>query len=369
MPLPLIAAGIAGAASLIGAGINYLGSRQAQTSNSDMLTRQLNHSDTAATLAYQRQQDLIDKQNLYNSPVQQMERLKAAELNPYLMYNQGGATLASSTANVQQANTPSVTYQPNYLQGVGDSISSGGSELLANIINFKRLENESKLADAQSKSLLAQAGLSESTTRYQDATLESRVALQKYEAMFRAAQISDTEQSALLKRAETEFYHWRKDNMSASTAQINAQKEYITTQISAQRILNKYLDKQQSAQLSKTLGEARKAYVEGDYIKVQTSLADFNAQTQRILAIAAKQNANANTYNAATERYRTHENVSLGLQRNEIDKDKAKTLNEATTKVTQKDLYNTISQLLSRILGDAATSDNKSPMSIVGFNP
>ena len=43
----------------------------------------------AATTAFKRQKELFDYQNAYNTPAKQMERLKAAGLNPALMYGQG----------------------------------------------------------------------------------------------------------------------------------------------------------------------------------------------------------------------------------------------------------------------------------------
>lgn len=50
--------------------------------------------------AWQEQQR--DEQNLYNSPVQQMSRLKEAGLNPHLIYSNGGATMPSATAGTVQ---------------------------------------------------------------------------------------------------------------------------------------------------------------------------------------------------------------------------------------------------------------------------
>lgn len=49
--------------------------------------------------AYNR--ELWDRQNAYNSPTAQMERLKEAGLNPYLMY--GGGTASAGNAGPQQA--------------------------------------------------------------------------------------------------------------------------------------------------------------------------------------------------------------------------------------------------------------------------
>lgn len=42
------------------------------------------------------QEQMMDKQNAYNSPIQQMERLKAAGLNPHLVYGSGNAIQSSA---------------------------------------------------------------------------------------------------------------------------------------------------------------------------------------------------------------------------------------------------------------------------------
>lgn len=62
----------------------------------------------SAKKARQWQEKMMDKQNAYNSPIQQMERLKAAGLNPHLVYGSGNAIQASaspsSSPGYQQTN-------------------------------------------------------------------------------------------------------------------------------------------------------------------------------------------------------------------------------------------------------------------------
>lgn len=81
MPFPIVPA-IIGAVSLIG---NMLSSRsskkQAQATNTANLE--------LAKYQYQEQQAQVDKQNLYNTPQNQMSRYQDAGLNPNLIYGQG----------------------------------------------------------------------------------------------------------------------------------------------------------------------------------------------------------------------------------------------------------------------------------------
>lgn len=61
---------------------------------------------------YKLQQQAIDKQNLYNSPVEQMKRLQAAGLNPNLVYGNGVDGNQSSAASPSIANRSSQLGNP-----------------------------------------------------------------------------------------------------------------------------------------------------------------------------------------------------------------------------------------------------------------
>lgn len=61
---------------------------------------------------YKLQQQAIDKQNLYNSPVEQMKRLRAAGLNPNLVYGNGVDGNQSSAASPSIANRSSQLGNP-----------------------------------------------------------------------------------------------------------------------------------------------------------------------------------------------------------------------------------------------------------------
>lgn len=82
MPLPLAAAMIPTIISA-GAGIVGQGLNAATTS-------------LANNKAYKRAQSMRDYDNTYNSPIEQMKRLKAAGLNPNLVYGNGNSVQASS---------------------------------------------------------------------------------------------------------------------------------------------------------------------------------------------------------------------------------------------------------------------------------
>lgn len=82
MPFPVEA--------VIGAGSNLLGGIMNQI-----------FADKAAKKAYQRQLDFWNRQNEYNLPVNQMQRLQAAGLNPNLVYGSGATTMSAQLSSVK----------------------------------------------------------------------------------------------------------------------------------------------------------------------------------------------------------------------------------------------------------------------------
>lgn len=67
-----------------------------------------------AELAYQRSVDMWNRQNMYNTPQAQMDRFKAAGLNPHLIYGQGSSGLASSPPQYQPPNIQYRYEAPQY---------------------------------------------------------------------------------------------------------------------------------------------------------------------------------------------------------------------------------------------------------------
>lgn len=73
--------------SIIGAGASVLGTALTNQANED-----------AHSIAFQRQKELQNAQNVYNSPIKQMERLREAGLNPNLVYAVGNSVMPAATA-------------------------------------------------------------------------------------------------------------------------------------------------------------------------------------------------------------------------------------------------------------------------------
>ena len=124
MPLPLLAAGVSAAGSLLGqifqGGQNRKAfERQAQY-NTQMYERQ--RADSLADW---------NMQNQYNSPEAQMRRFKEAGLNPNLIYGQSNMSQAVRSSNIGSANLSPVNIDTGM---IGDAINQ--------YYNVKRAESE-----------------------------------------------------------------------------------------------------------------------------------------------------------------------------------------------------------------------------------
>lgn len=86
----LIGGAVQGIASIFNSGAERRNSLK-------MADKSINAQKEAASLAYQRDVEMWDKNNLYNSPQAQRERLEQAGLNPNLAYGSGSVAGNTST--------------------------------------------------------------------------------------------------------------------------------------------------------------------------------------------------------------------------------------------------------------------------------
>lgn len=101
--------------ALIGAGsqaVNQItqgiGAGRARKHQRRMLEWQFAQERAMSDLAYQRDVEMWNRMNLYNSPLKQMERFRRAGLNPNLIYGKGSASAGNATqmAKYQRPNVP-----------------------------------------------------------------------------------------------------------------------------------------------------------------------------------------------------------------------------------------------------------------------
>lgn len=139
MPAPLLPI-IAGAVAAGGSIWDRVSGNRTARRNVDMT---IAANKRESELAYQRSLQTWNMQNEYNSPQAQMQRFKAAGLNPHLIYGQGTAGLASPPAN----------YSPPDIQYRYEAPAYGGAmnEALPMLMAVGSWMQDMRLTDAQLK--------------------------------------------------------------------------------------------------------------------------------------------------------------------------------------------------------------------------
>ena len=129
-PLALVAIGTGG--YLLGSGMTGMFNSHAQKE-----ANRLNYQMFRENLDWQEQ--MMDKQNEYNLPANQMARLKAAGLNPNLVYENGGSFTPS--ASVGSVSSPTAQAPQVDFTGLG-------SEILRSMASAYQLDNLQAQTDA-----------------------------------------------------------------------------------------------------------------------------------------------------------------------------------------------------------------------------
>lgn len=137
---------IGGGSNLIGSFLNYQAQREANETNVDL-----------AREARQWNEMMWNKQNEYNTPSAQIERMKAAGLNPALMYSQGNVGNAGSVPS-----SPVPQVQP--VTGLGTGIARAGDMIANTMLQYEHLKQQR----AQTELLYAKARKESNTTMTPD---------------------------------------------------------------------------------------------------------------------------------------------------------------------------------------------------------
>lgn len=210
----MIGAAIAAGASILG---GVLGSRsQKKTNDKNMELAKYQNAWQAQEneKAYQRNLQMWNLQNAYNSPTQQMARLRSAGLNPNLVYGSGvtgnsaGSTPQYQPADIKRAELSSYR---GWNQGLTDAVSN----FLAYRSNRAQVEN----MEAQN-SLIRQQTATEATRQ---ANIAASTARSEFD-LSQANRLKDVSVSM----AEAQMAKAQHD---ASTAHSQSQQSWIKTNI------------------------------------------------------------------------------------------------------------------------------------------
>lgn len=207
-PFLIGALGSLGSAAIGGIG-SLISSGKANENAIYMQRIQNNFNKQQATTSWNRAIDMWNRQNIYNSPKEQMNRLLQANLNPNLMYGQGSVGNASSSPS---PDTPRGVELPNsyrYDNGVGglfssiaDSINSYVS-MQRQIAEIDQLKANKNLTDTTANLRKLEAISREKNNAKSDVEL-------KYLDDIYQAQLRQMDNRSILDRANAEFVDQRR---------------------------------------------------------------------------------------------------------------------------------------------------------------
>lgn len=236
------------AASLVGAGSSILGGLLGSISNSSTNAANMK----LAKYQYEKNLEMWNLQNEYNSPVKQMERLKEAGLNPNLVYG-NGSVVGNTTSDAPSYNPPTLSsYQ-------------GWSGALDNAVRSVKTAHEMQLMQTQNDNAVAQTGLINSQIKNTDAMATLNYAKALSEMWRQEAipyEIKLKQNDALLRQFQAE----REGNYALWSGEV-ARLEYdnlaVQRQLNVQRIGLTYAQTVESqarrkgidAQTAKTIAE------------------------------------------------------------------------------------------------------------------
>lgn len=144
MALPLLGAAAIGAGgSIIGGALGALGQSSANRTNIRLQREQNAWNEKQAEKANKWNLEQWERENLYNSPMQQMQRLEQAGLNPNLMYGQGNPGSASSLKSEMPSSVAPAR--------VNSSLQFLGNSLAPAISMYQDLQNRQAQLTVQQK--------------------------------------------------------------------------------------------------------------------------------------------------------------------------------------------------------------------------
>lgn len=163
-----LAAGISATAGAIGSGLN---------SYSANMANKWNRREAEKNRKWQ--EDMWNKQNEYNLPVNQLQRIKAAGLNPNLVLGQNGMSTqgASFGGNVGNPQMTSPQYG-DMLKGIGSAVELY-QQYRMNEANIKAIENKAYADYQQGNLFKSQAYGQDWLNEFNDSTVEVQKKIQE----------------------------------------------------------------------------------------------------------------------------------------------------------------------------------------------
>lgn len=131
---------------------NFFGNKSNQKASDRLFEKQSQFSREERIAQQKWIEEMYARNNAYNTPAAQMERYKAAGLNPDLIYSQGDSGNASFPEAPSQASTPTASVIPKNTYGDTAAIAAQTGLMTA---QAKALESQAKKTDTEESLLTA----------------------------------------------------------------------------------------------------------------------------------------------------------------------------------------------------------------------
>lgn len=174
--------------ALLASGVTALGAVGGAALNALSQARTNAQNRSQAEYAFQQEQQAIQRQNEYNSPAQQVLRMKAAGLNPSLAYGADGAMVGN------QADVPAYNAIPAEAPSVGN-VGSAIADSVRTGIEVKDFERRQSLAKAEIALKDAQTFAEIMKGNLDDATRTDILSMLGYKMDLAESQLSINEQT------------------------------------------------------------------------------------------------------------------------------------------------------------------------------
>lgn len=225
------------------------------------------------TQAYERsKQDNLDfwnMSNMYNSPEQQMARLKQAKLNPNLVYGQG----ANATVDTLKAPSPNTSNSTNTVNPLG-SLDIGGN--IAQLYDLKVKDAQANLLNQQAETQKTQQSLNalESELKRLDA-IRLRTS-NKYD-------IQSLDKRIDILQAQYDKYLVDMANTRSQTRKTDTERQISIEQNNRQRQIQPYTISQLKENIRNTQAGTKEKLANISYTRSNTKLTNEKIKTERIL--------------------------------------------------------------------------------------
>lgn len=279
----------AAAATAIGAGISAAGSIGAGFINQSMNNKQFKRASHWNEKMYHQnladQRKLIQEQRQYESPIEQLKRLREAGLNPNLLSGAFGGPSASVTQPVSAGSAPVVGSNP--MPDFGATLASGFHQFASGIDTSNLTQMKLMKGQAELEKLQSETEYQKIVNEFAEAKEKMTLAKGQQEILESLARIKNFAAEISLKNSQIELnghqIHLIDKNADLATQnqQLAAAKTFMTN-LNAEKLqkLMPYLQSQAEAEFYLTRAKGDAAAMAANLSYEQASLASINAMKE-----------------------------------------------------------------------------------------